>query len=208
VDRTGRQDGPDDADAQRDRAAFDELPRDARLLRRRGGIDIAYELDELLLRSLRTVDESEDPDDECEQRDEREEQLVGDRAREERAFVGGEGVGDGASVADEGPEERQDAASLFGAGFSGAFVSAFLSVFGSLFVSLFVSPLVSLFLSALAPVSSDPFWAGRLSVLYQPEPLKTIAGVEMRRRGFLPQFGHFSSAASLNDWTAENTWPQ
>ena len=57
----------------------------------------------------------------------------------------------------------------------------------------------------LPPTTSAP---GRLSVLYQPEPLKTIAGIDMRRRGFLPQFGHFSSASSLNDWTAEKTWPQ
>jgi hypothetical protein len=57
-------------------------------------------------------------------------------------------------------------------------------------------------------LESELFSPGRLSVLYQPEPLKTIAGVEMRRRGFFPQLGHFSSASSLNDWTAENTWPQ
>ena len=36
------------------------------------------------------------------------------------------------------------------------------------------------------------FSPGRLSVLYQPEPLKTIAGIDRRRRGFLPQLGHFS----------------
>src|SRR5207237_463844 len=83
-------------------------------------------LDELLLRPLRPVDEAEDPDDEREERDQREEQLIRDGAREERAFVGREGRGDGARVADQGPDRRQDAASLFdpaslfGADFSGA----------------------------------------------------------------------------------------
>jgi hypothetical protein len=211
VDRTGRQDRPDDANAEGYRAAVNELPRDAGLLRRRGRIDIAYQLNELLLRALRPVDEAKDPDDEREERDEREEQLVSDRAREERAFVFREGCGDGARVADDCPDRCQEAASLFDppslfdAGFSGAFVSLFLSAFVSLLVSVFVSVLVSLFLSALA---SEVLSAGRLSVLYQPEPLKTIAGVEMSRRGFLPQLGHFSSASSLNDCTAENTWPQ
>ena len=95
---------------------------------------------------------------------------------------------------------------------SGAFVSVFLSPFVSLFspfASLLVSVLVSVFVSVFfSAVASDVFSAGLLSVLYQPEPLNTIAGVEIRRRGFLPQLGHFSSASSLNDCTAENTWPQ
>jgi hypothetical protein len=165
------------------------------------------------LRPLRSEHESEETHDQRQQRDQGEEQLVGDRAGEERTLVGGERGDDGARVADDGPGGYQDAASLFGDGFSGAFVSVFLSLFVSLLVSLLLSLLVSvfvsLFLSALLPPpSSDPFWAGRLSVLYQPEPLKTIAGVEIRRRGFLPQFGHFSIGSSLYDCTAENTWPQ
>jgi len=38
--------------------------------------------------------------------------------------------------------------------------------------------------------------------------LNTIAGIDSRRRGFFPQLGHFSRDSSLNDWTAEKTWPQ
>jgi hypothetical protein len=173
------------------------------------------QLRQLLLRPLRPEDESEDADDERQDRDDREEQLEGDAAREERAFVVRERRGDGPSVADQCPDQRQDEASLFCDGFSGAFVSDLsdlLSPFVSVLVSLLVSPLVSAlaspFLSALAVPSDELLSAGRLSVLYQPEPLKTIAGIERRRRGFFPQLGHFSSASSLNDWTAEKTWPQ
>ena len=83
VYRAGRQEGPEDPDTQRDRAAVDELARDPRLLRRRGRIDVADELDELLLRPLRAVDESEDADDQREERDGRKEQLERDRAGEE-----------------------------------------------------------------------------------------------------------------------------
>jgi hypothetical protein len=216
VYRSGRQERAEDTDAQRDRTAVDELARDPRLLRGRRRIDVPDELDELLLRALGAVDESEDPDDERQKRDGGEEQLERDRAREEGTFVVREGGGDGARVADECPDGGQDAASLFGAGLSGAFVSDFFSVFVSLLVSPFASDFVSLFLSLFASLfvselvlpESELFSAGRLSVLYQPDPLKTMAGVEMRRRGFLPQLGHFSSASSLYDWTAENTWPQ
>jgi hypothetical protein len=212
VDRAGGEDRADDADAERELTTRDELARDARLLRRRGGIEVAQKLDQLLLRAVRPIDESDDTDEQREQRDQREEQLVCDRAREERAFVIPERGRDGARVADEGPDPCQDAASLFGDGLSGAFDSDFFSVFASVLVSPFVSALVSdfvsLFLSPLVPPSSEPFWAGRLSVLYQPDPLKTIAGVDNKRRGFLPQFGHFSSGSSLYDCTAENTWPQ
>jgi hypothetical protein len=212
VYRAGREDGADDAEAERDRTAVDELPRDPRLLRRRRRIDVADQLDELLLRALRAIDEPEDADDESQERDGREEDLEGDCASEEGALVIKKGGGDGAGVADEWPERCQDAASLFGAGLSAAFVSDFFSVFASPLasplVSLLASDFVSLFLSEVELPESELFSAGRLSVLYQPDPLKTIAGVEMRRRGFLPQLGHFSSASSLNDWTAENTWPQ
>ena len=116
-----------------------------------------------MLRPFRPVDEAEDPDDQREERDQREEQLIRDRACEERTFVGREGRGDGARVADQGPDRRQDAASLFdppplfGAGLSGAFVSVFLSPFVSLFspfasllVSVLVSVFVSVFFSAVA----------------------------------------------------------
>src|SRR5206468_10431444 len=76
VDRAGGEDRSDDAEAQVDRAAVDELPCDTRLLCRRPRIDVADELNELLLRPLRPVDEAKDADDEREERDEREEQLV------------------------------------------------------------------------------------------------------------------------------------
>ena len=48
----------------------------------------------------------------------------------------------------------------------------------------------------------------RESVLYQPEPLNTMAGGTMSLRGRFPQLGQVSSGSSLNDWTAENAWPQ
>jgi hypothetical protein len=194
---------------------LNELVDDPRLLRGGRGIKRADQLRQLLLRALRPEDKSEDADDEREDRDDREEQLERDSAREERAFVIRERRCDGTRVADQCSDQRQDAASLFGAGLSDAFVSdlpdplsPFASVLVSLFVSLLVSVLASPFLSALAAPSDELFSAGRLSVLYQPEPLKTIAGIDSRRRGFFPQFGHFSSASSLNDWTAEKTWPQ
>ena len=211
MDRASREDRADDADAQRELTTRDELARDARLLRRCGWIEVAEKLDQLLLRAVRPVDESDDTDEQCEQRDQRKEELVRDRAREERAFVIPERGRDGARVADERPDPCQDAASLFGDGLSGAFDSDFFSVFVSLFasplVSLLASDFVSLFLSAVELLASD-FSAGRLSVLYQPEPLKTIAGVDISLRGFFPQLGHFSSGSSLYDCTAENTWPQ
>jgi hypothetical protein len=219
VDRAGREDRSDEPDAKRDPAPLDELADELGLLRGRRRVQVADQLPELLLRELRSKSESEDADDEGKERDRGEEQLEGDRAREERAFVVPERPGDGARVADECPDRCQDAASLFGDGLSGAFdsdLSAFLSPLVSPFVSVFVSPLespfvsvlLSPFFSALADPSDEPFSAGRLSVLYQPEPLKTIAGIDRRRRGFFPQLGHFSSDSSLNDWTAENTWPQ
>ena len=53
-----------------------------------------------------SVDEAKDPDDEGEQRDEGEEDLVGDRAREERAVIGEE-------PADDPARRYEDAASAF-----------------------------------------------------------------------------------------------
>ena len=76
------------------------------------------------------------------------------------------------------------------------------------FVDGFVSLLVSVFVSFVSFVSPSLLLAGRLSVLYQPEPLNTIADGTMRRRGFLPQLGHFPSGSSWNDWTALKTCPQ
>jgi hypothetical protein len=208
VDRTRGDDGPNHPDTERHAATLDERARDALLLRRGRRVDVADERAQLLLRALGPVDESEQADDQREQRDGREEQLERDGAREERTFVRRERGGDGSAVTEERPDRCQDAASLFGAGLSGDFVSVFLSAFVSDLDSVFVSLLASPFLSAAAAPSSDAFDAGRLSVLYHPDPLNTIAGVDRRRRGCFPQLGHFWSASSLNDCTAENTWPQ
>jgi hypothetical protein len=212
VDGAGRDDRADDTETQGDAAPFDELIDDLGLLRRRRGIERADQLPELLLGALGSEDESQDAGDERQDRYGREEELEGDRTGEEGTLVVSERRQDGARVADECPDRGQDAASLFGAGLSAAFVSdlvsPFVSALVSLLESLFTSDLLSLFLSELLVLSDELFSPGRLSVLYQPDPLKTIAGIDRRRRGFLPQLGHFCSASSLNDWTAENTWPQ
>ena len=88
MDRRRGEDGPDHPEAERERAPLHELARDARLLRGGRGVDLAEDLDELALRAIRSVDEAEHADDEREQRNEPEEDLVGERAGEERAFVG------------------------------------------------------------------------------------------------------------------------
>src|SRR5438445_618355 len=88
------------------------------------------------------------------------------------------------------PRTAARAASLFGAGLAG-----FASDLVSVFVSLLVSVLVSVFVSVLGESDFDSLLsAPRLSVLYQPDPLKRSAGALKRRRGRLPQFGHFSAA--------------
>lgn len=71
---------------------------DASLLRRRRGVHIAKELDEVLLGPIRPVREREEADDEREERDQREEDLVGDRASEERAIVFREALDDRAAA--------------------------------------------------------------------------------------------------------------
>lgn len=48
----------------------------------------------------------------------------------------------------------------------------------------------------------------RLSVLYQPDPLNTIADGVIRRRGRFPHVGHRSTGGSLYDRTTENACPQ
>lgn len=77
---------------------------------------------------------------------------------------------------------------------------------------LFVSDALVLFVSVFVSEAEDPllslFGLVRLSVLYQPEPLNTIAGAVKSFRGGFPQFGHAATGASVNDWTAENAWPQ
>jgi len=208
VDGPRREQRSDHTDGQGERSPIHELAGDPRLLSGRGWIDIADELHELTLRAVGTEEEGQNAYQQRQQRDQREEQLIRDAAREESALVVRERGGDGAGAAGEGADPAQDAASLFGAGFSGAFVSDFLSLFVSVFVSLLVSDFVSLFVSDVAGLESELLAADRLSVLYQPEPLKTMAGVDRSRRGCLPQLGHFSRASSLKDWTAENTCPQ
>jgi hypothetical protein len=147
---------------------------------------------------LGAVDEAEDADDQGEQRDEGEEDLVGDRAREERAVVVEERAEDTACG-------YEDAASPFGA--AGAGVSAFgAATFAGVASFVVLSALVSAFGSGF--VSPPSFGLARLSVLYQPPPLNTIAGVAISLRGRLPQLGHFSSVASVYDWTCEKVCPQ
>src|SRR2546428_2822545 len=101
ADRRGREDRANDPEAERDRAALHELTCDPRLLRGRRWIDLADDLDDLALRAIRSVDESEHPDDEREQWDEPEEDLVGDGAREEGTIVGEEAFQYGAAARDE-----------------------------------------------------------------------------------------------------------
>lgn len=88
-------------------------------------------------------------------------------------------------------------------------VGDFVSDFVSGFASDLVSDLVSDFAPSFAPgdaVSEAGF--ARESVLYQPEPLNTMAGGAMSLRGCFPQFGHVASASSLYDCSAEKAWPQ
>lgn len=75
-----------------------------------------------------------------------------------------------------------------------------------------MSEAAPLFVSGFVSEVDDPllslFGLVRLSVLYQPAPLKTIAGAVISLLGGFPQFGHVSIGDSLNVWTAENAWPQ
>jgi hypothetical protein len=67
---------------------------DARFLLRCRGVDIAKELDEILLGPIRAIDEGQDTDEQRKKRDEREEDLVRDGAREEGAIVVREALDD------------------------------------------------------------------------------------------------------------------
>jgi hypothetical protein len=149
---------------------------------------------ELGLRTVGSEREPKDPDDEREDRDQREEDLVRDAAGEEGPVVVEEALDRPAS-----PPKRDgyDAASPFGADFSD-FAPGLSSDFDSFLPSDFVS----------VPPPVSLFGAGRLSVLYHPDPLNTIAGAVKSRRGRRPQLGHFSNGGSLNDWTDEKLWPQ
>ena len=78
-----------------------------------------------------------------------------------------------------------------------------------LLVSLAGSPLVDL--SLLALVSSPPTVAlldFRLSVIYQPEPLKTMPTGWKTRRTALAHAGQVRSGSSLKDWNCSNCAPQ
>src|SRR6185436_14675714 len=97
----------------------------------------------------------------------------------------------------------------------------------SLALLLFVSPAASLFagaslvaglllvsvfsvLSPLAPASSAATVALldlRLSVIYQPEPLKTMPTGWKTRRTAPAQAGHVRSGSSLKDWNCSNCAP-
>ena len=101
ADRGGREQRPDDPKAKRDRAALYELARDPGLLRGRRWIDLADDLPDLALGPVRPVDESERADQEREQRDEPEEDLVRDGARQEGTLVGEEALQNGAEARDE-----------------------------------------------------------------------------------------------------------
>ena len=72
--------------------------RDPGLLRGGRGVDVANDLDQIALGAICTVDERQDADEEREKRDEREEDLVRDRAREERAVVLSEALDDRAAA--------------------------------------------------------------------------------------------------------------
>ena len=60
--------------------------RDPRLLRRRRRVDLAKDLDQVALGTVGAVHECEDSDEQREERDQREEDLVRDRAGEEAAL--------------------------------------------------------------------------------------------------------------------------
>jgi hypothetical protein len=100
VDRHGREDGSHHADRQGEGAPLHELVRDAVLLRGGRGIDVSKDLDEIALGSILPVDERENADEQGEEWNEREENLVRDRAREEGTVVRGEAHDDRSHACD------------------------------------------------------------------------------------------------------------
>ena len=72
--------------------------RDPGLLLRRRGVDVAEDLDEVLLGALRAEREGENANKQREERDEREEDLVGDGAGVEGAIVLSEALDDRAAA--------------------------------------------------------------------------------------------------------------
>ena len=81
--------------------------------------------------------------------------------------------------------------------FGSVLVSAFVSVLAAGFVSDFVSVLDSLLdpPPLLEPLSE---LLGRLSVMYQPDPLNTIPAGNNTFRTDPPHSGHSATGASLN----------
>lgn len=88
--------------------------------------------------------------------------------------------------------------SLFGFG-----VEVSLADGASLFFSPPLLDAVSAFFSLLVPTVFDELPA--LSVLYQPEPLKTIGAGVMSLRTGPPHVGHADSGDSLNDCHLSNS---
>src|SRR5262249_27366992 len=87
VDRRRAEQRPDQPQPQRQRATLDQVADDAQLLLRRRRIDLADELRQAAGRALVAEDEAEDTHHQREERDESEEDLVGERAREERTVI-------------------------------------------------------------------------------------------------------------------------
>jgi hypothetical protein len=101
VDRHRREERSDDAERQGETPTLDEVVGDTRLLRGRRRVNLAKDLDKIALGAIRPVDEGKNSDEQCEERDQREEDLVCDRAGEEATLVLGEAL-DGGSRARDG----------------------------------------------------------------------------------------------------------
>ena len=78
---------PDDAEREGKPPALHEIVGDARFLGRRRRVNLAKDLNQVALRSIGTVDERENSDEQRKQRDQREKDLVRDRTGEEPALV-------------------------------------------------------------------------------------------------------------------------
>jgi hypothetical protein len=92
VDRHRREERADDAERQGERPTLDEVVGDARFLRCRRRVNLAKDLNQIALGPIRPVDEGKNSDEQRKERDQREKDLVRDRAREEAALVVGEAL--------------------------------------------------------------------------------------------------------------------
>ncbi len=90
VDGHRRKERSDNADRQRETPTLHEVVGDAGFLRGRGRVDLAKDLDQIALGAIGAVHKGEDADEQGKERDEREKNLVRDRAGEEAALVLGE----------------------------------------------------------------------------------------------------------------------